>query len=157
MSCNGNESGDQLDRRAWCCKMALSALSIGAVVCPSSIAADEGRGAVNISMIPVGGARLIPSLSVILVRSENGLAALSARCTHQNRKLNVDSRGRIVCTGHDSTFTHEGQPVSGPATRALPWYAVAVAEDGNIQVDSGRRVAAGSWAPLPAWAVAKRP
>lgn len=155
MACACGADNHRPKRREACRWLALTVLAAGVGVAPRRMCAAEGKVVANLSSVSVGTPRLIPAAAVILVRSATGLAALSTRCTHQNRRLEVDARGRIVCPGHNAVFANDGRPVAGPATRRLTWHAVEVDKDGNIRVDTGKTVTADSWAPLPDWAVIK--
>jgi len=89
--------------------------------------------------------------NVILTRTKDGVAAFSVFCTHRHNRLEVEN-GSIVCPVHDSLFDLAGKPQSGPASRALPAYAVKIDDDGTISVDTSKTVKTGTLADLPAWA-----
>jgi len=70
-----------------------------------------------------------------LVREEDGVIALSSRCTHFGCR--VRWRGGpgagFVCPCHDGRFTPAGAPAGGPPTEALARFDVRV-EDGRVKV-----------------------
>lgn len=115
---------------------------------------SERRGeaaAVNLMALPNGKALEADKSEYILTRTEHGVAALSVFCTHRRNRLQLEN-GVISCPVHGSEFDLDGKPLNGPATRALTWFAVQVAEDGTIRVDTSKQIPEGNWAPLPTWA-----
>lgn len=114
---------------------------------------NGGREAaiVNLMALPNGKALEADKSDYILTRTDRGVAALSVFCTHRRNRLQLEN-GVISCPVHGSEFDLDGRPLNGPATRALTWFTVQVAEDGSIRVDPSKQVAEGSWAALPSWA-----
>ena len=53
------------------------------------------------------------------------------------RKFFRDSHDptRIICSGHDSTFTPEGKPTGGPARRSLVRFGISLDANGHVLVD----------------------
>jgi len=90
-------------------------------------------------------ATLVREEKIILVRTDKGVAAFPAVCTHRNNALDVDDKGNIFCPTHGSAFSLEGKPTGGPAQRTLKWYKVTVDADGAIAVDASSTVDAGAW------------
>lgn len=78
--------------------------------------------------IPEGGAIILADEGVVLSRGAGeDVQAFSATCTHQGCTVNAIEDGLIVCPCHLSRFDlRTGEPVSGPANRALPGVAVTV-------------------------------
>lgn len=107
--------------------------------------------AVNLIALPNGKALEADKSDYILTRTDHGVAALSVFCTHRRNRVQLEN-GVISCPVHGSEFDLDGKPLNGPATRALTWFAVQVAEDGTIRVDTSKQIPEGSWAPLPTWA-----
>lgn len=109
---------------------------------------DSGSGAgggadgvlATVDDVPVGGALSATGpggTPILLTQPTAGtIVGLSAVCTHQGCTV-VPGDEELECPCHRSVFTLEGEPVSGPATEALPPFAVTVGDDGSI-------VAAGS-------------
>ncbi len=56
---------------------------------------------------------------VIVCRTDNGVRALSARCTHLGCTLTSRSGDMLVCPCHGSRFHLDGSVARGPASRAL--------------------------------------
>jgi Rieske Fe-S protein len=121
-----------------------------------SHAADGGAKVANLIELRNECARLLEHPEAILSRTNKGVACFSAICTHRRNKLEVDKDGAITCPVHDSIFDLSGQPIGGPATRPLTWFATQVSEDGDISVDPSQTVPLGTWAKLPDWATRKK-
>lgn len=61
----------------------------------------------------------------ILFAGEEGLWAVSRKCTHLGCRLNfVEKEDLLVCPCHQSRFTKLGVRVSGPAQKNLPIFPV---------------------------------
>ena len=82
-----------------------------------------------------------------LVREENRVAAISTTCTHLGCIVGLSETG-FACPCHGSRFDQDGNVTGGPAPRPLPWYQVAVAPNGEIEVDKGTEVPSGTWLTL---------
>ena len=76
---------------------------------------------------------------VFLVRKGNTFRCLSAVCTHLGCTVNRAGQG-YHCPCHGSAFDDEGSVKSGPAPRALEWFAVTMSRDNRLVVDKGLRV-----------------
>lgn len=74
---------------------------------------------------------------LFVVRDERGFGAFSARCTHLGCTVRRTPEG-FACPCHGARFSENGQVVSGPARRALPWFALSLEADGQIWVDRSR-------------------
>lgn len=107
--------------------------------------------AANLMALPNGKALEADKGDYILTRTEHGVSALSVWCTHRRNRLQLEN-GVISCPVHGSEFDLDGKPLNGPATRPLTKFAVQIAEDGTIRVDSSKQVSDDAWAPLPSWA-----
>jgi nitrite reductase/ring-hydroxylating ferredoxin subunit/uncharacterized membrane protein len=72
---------------------------------------------------------------VLLVRHHDQIHALADRCSHRGCSLAEGTlrEGTITCKCHGSTFTLDGQVVTGPATSPQPSLEVRVRE-GKIEV-----------------------
>jgi cytochrome b6-f complex iron-sulfur subunit len=74
---------------------------------------------------------------VWIVRNQKGFYALSATCTHLGCTPNwQSSEQKFKCPCHGSGFYATGVNFEGPAPRALSRYGIALAEDGQIEVDT---------------------
>jgi len=69
-----------------------------------------------------------------------GLFVIFARCTHLGCTPNwLEGQGKFKCPCHGSGFRRAGINFEGPAPRPLERCRVALAEDGQIQVDLNNR------------------
>ncbi len=89
---------------------------------------DGDRVLATLNEIPEGGGIILADDGVVLSRATgDDVQAFSATCTHQGCTVNAIEDGLIVCPCHLSRFDlRTGEPVSGPANRALPGVAVTV-------------------------------
>ena len=81
-------------------------------------------------------------------RGKRQIYALSTVCTHLGCiTMWLDSERTFKCPCHGSGFTMEGINTEGPAPRPLERYAIAIADDGRIEVDKSRvfREELGQW------------
>lgn len=77
-----------------------------------------------------------------LVRKDKQLYALSARCTHERKRLTVaPSRDSLFCAEHKSYFQLSGAVKSDKPKKPLPRFAIALNKDGRILVDPSKVVA----------------
>lgn len=86
-----------------------------------------------------------------LVHTEDGLLALSWRCTHMGCRTNwrgpVDSREAFKCPCHASTFTYSGVNTAGPARRPFDLMKLTVNGDGSVTVNTELVSSRTSYAP----------
>lgn len=93
------------------------------------------------------GPQRLEGYDVFVVRSDQGVAAISGQCTHAGCGVAPSDDGGFRCGCHGSTFTADGTVTSGPATENLTWYAVRM-EDGEVVVDPTQTVPQGTYTPL---------
>jgi cytochrome b6-f complex iron-sulfur subunit len=85
---------------------------------------------------------------VWIVRTEQGLFALSANCTHLGcTPVWLEAENRFQCPCHGSAYSVDGQNIEGPAPRPLERFGVALDRQGRIVVDKRRvfRRELGEW------------
>ncbi len=105
---------------------------------------EKGIDVGALKSYPVGTFRLIEADvgRLIVARDDKGLYAYSAVCTHMGGAVYLaDDHGTSVCPSHQSSFGPNGEVLRGPATRALPHFAVRTCE-GRVLVDPTTVVAA---------------
>ena len=67
---------------------------------------------------------------------EKGFAVANAVCTHLGCTVGYfQSDERFHCPCHGSVFSADGTVQHGPAPRALEWFEVTLARDGQLRVD----------------------
>jgi cytochrome b6-f complex iron-sulfur subunit len=81
---------------------------------------------------------------VCIVREGNKIAAISTTCTHLGCIVGIAETG-FACPCHGSRFDQDGNVTGGPAPKPLPWFAVTLAPNGEIEVDKDKQVDPGSY------------
>jgi len=81
---------------------------------------------------------------VCVVRDGNKLAAISTTCTHLGCIVGVADTG-FACPCHGSRYDQDGNVTGGPAPKALPWYKVSLAPNGEIEIDTNAQVQSGNY------------
>ncbi|MCG3176021.1 MAG: Cytochrome b6-f complex iron-sulfur subunit [Candidatus Omnitrophica bacterium] len=77
---------------------------------------------------------------VWIVRSSEGIFALSTICTHLGCTPNwLSSENRFKCPCHGSGFYKSGINFEGPAPRPLERYRIQLADDGQILIDKSKK------------------
>lgn len=91
---------------------------------------------------PVGtvSTKYIKEYRVWIIREEDGFYALFGNCTHLGCTPNwLDAEQKFKCPCHGSGFKKSGIHFEGPAPRPLERARITRAEDGQIQIDFGKR------------------
>ena len=99
----------------------------------------------NISNIPVGTVRQVPSFPVFIGRDAAGLYALTSTCTHAGCDVEAQGTGdaaSFFCPCHGSTFDRNGGVTHGPAPSPLVHFAVELDAAGNVTIHGAVQVAA---------------
>jgi cytochrome b6-f complex iron-sulfur subunit len=90
---------------------------------------DYGPGEVSV--------RFLEERRVWIVRGDEGIYALVARCSHLGCRPNwFAEERRFKCPCHGSNFDADGKVIAGPAPRPLKRASVTLTPDGQILVDS---------------------
>ena len=77
---------------------------------------------------------------VWIIRSIEGIAALSTICTHLGCTPNwLEGEQKFKCPCHGSGFYKTGINFEGPAPRPLERYKIGLAEDGQILIDRSKK------------------
>lgn len=75
-----------------------------------------------------------------LASKQQGIQAIYQVCTHLGCLIPFQAaENRFICPCHGSTFERNSDYVRGPAARNLDQFAVEIAADGTIVVDTGTR------------------
>ncbi|WP_236653273.1 Rieske (2Fe-2S) protein [Streptacidiphilus melanogenes] len=119
---------------------ALTARTRGRTTAPAARRPDSGDATSGASVaaakVPVGGAVQLSAPGsgdpIFVVQPKPGtFCAFSGACTHAGCTVLPPKNGSFVCPCHDSAFdAATGAVLRGPATEALPRYAVT--ESGGV-------------------------
>jgi cytochrome b6-f complex iron-sulfur subunit len=91
---------------------------------------------------------------LFVLREVDSFRAISASCTHLGCTVQWKQEKReFACPCHGSHFAESGSVLSGPAPRPLSSFAIALAPDGSLEVDSAEEVAQDVRFSLPKKAV----
>ena len=93
--------------------------------------------------LPPGATLYLPDEDLHVLHGDDGLYALSGRCTHLGCSLKLQPEG-FACPCHGAHFDRLGRPVSGPAPRPLTGYHVSVDAAGQAWVHLDEIVPAGT-------------
>jgi len=92
----------------------------------------------------VGTATRIDTGNFFLFRDEQGFHAISSVCTHLGCIVAHQDNEGFACPCHGSRFNEHGAVVGGPAPSGLPWLELALAPDGQLQVNAESQVNRGT-------------
>jgi nitrite reductase/ring-hydroxylating ferredoxin subunit len=96
---------------------------------------DLATGEVNTRYKPQHGVWIVRDR----YRGQSQIYALRAVCTHLGCIPNwLDSEQSFQCPCHGSVFSKDGINVEGPAPRPLERYAIRIADDGQLEIDTSR-------------------
>ena len=85
---------------------------------------------------PVNSVTSIQDQQVYIVRTDKGIWALSAVCTHLGCFTQWKPESdQIACPCHGSKYQKSGTVQAGPAPRPLPHFSLTLGEDGTLVVD----------------------
>ena len=109
----------------------LGLLLVGGLVAPLLSACEKERVFVRRpEHHPLGkitdllaGKQHVRASAMLVIRDDNGWAALSTRCTFDGCDLSYQNK-TLSCACCGSYFDHSGNTVYGPAKLPLPWYRV---------------------------------
>jgi cytochrome b6-f complex iron-sulfur subunit len=92
-------------------------------------------------LYPIDSVTYVSEQQVYILRSPQGLWALSAVCTHLGciTQWKPDAN-MIACPCHGSKFKRTGDKIEGPAPRPLPRLSLTLTADGELQVDKSETV-----------------
>jgi len=87
---------------------------------------------------------LLENERIVIVRDKQGFAAISVVCTHLGCTVRPSDAG-FECPCHGSQYDDGGNVTGGPAPRALDWYQVSLAPNGDLEVDKSVKVPSGTF------------
>lgn len=97
----------------------------------------------QITDYPKGTITLKEELKLFILSTDEGIHAISSTCTHLGCIVKKTEEG-FHCPCHGSRFDEAGNVTGGPAPKALPWFKVGVATDGQLVVDAAKTVSQGT-------------
>ncbi len=154
MKPEADESGDAVTRRkvlSWLSgfglfgSLIITALSNLIFIKPRATYGQPNRFAIGKPEDFPSGARIsLDTRRVCIVRDGDKMAAISTTCTHLGCIVAVSETG-FSCPCHGSRYDQDGNVTGGPAPRALPWFQVSLAPNGEIEVDKDTEIGAGTY------------
>jgi len=93
---------------------------------------------------PSGTRIAMDSRHICVVREGNKISAISTTCTHLGCTVGVADTG-FACPCHGSRYDQDGNVTGGPAPKALPWYQVTLAPNGELEVDVSVEIEQGKY------------
>lgn len=81
---------------------------------------------------------------VAVIRDKKGFAAISLTCTHLACTIRTSEMG-FECPCHGSQFDNDGFVTGGPAPRALDWYQISIAPNGELEIDKSIKITPGTY------------
>jgi cytochrome b6-f complex iron-sulfur subunit len=136
----------KIKRRNFLGKLALGSLSglgiltlLGLLDIPiPRVLRESGKfNAGRIVDFPLNLFTFLKEHNVFIYRDHKEIRALSAVCTHLGCVVRKNEQG-FVCPCHGSHFNEQGEVVSGPAPRPLPWLQVEKGPGGQVFVNTSR-------------------
>jgi cytochrome b6-f complex iron-sulfur subunit len=85
------------------------------------------------STYPVGSRTVLPDIPALLIRTENGFAAMSLVCTHLGCTVDQEADG-FSCPCHGSKYSIDGSVLRGPAQKPLPTLRVEQNAEGHLTI-----------------------
>lgn len=80
----------------------------------------------------------------VVVRDKKGFAAISLTCTHLGCTIRTSEAG-FNCHCHGSQFDNDGFVTGGPAPKALDWYQIGLAPNGELEIDKSIKITPGTY------------
>lgn len=90
------------------------------------------------------GMTFIENKKVFIWREGGAYWAISAICTHLGCTVRwIPEANQYQCPCHGSIFGPEGKVLGGPAPRPLEWLELGLSADGQLVIDTEKKVDAG--------------
>ena len=93
---------------------------------------------------PPGARIALEARRICIVREGNQMAAISTTCTHLGCIVSSSETG-FACPCHGSRYDQDGNVTGGPAPKALPWYRLSLAPNGELEVDKDNEIEMGTY------------
>jgi len=91
------------------------------------------------SDFPPGSVTFLPDQRLFVFNGPDGLFCISSICTHLGCNVRHVGTG-FECPCHGSRYDENGRVISGPAPKALAWYAITLSPREQLIVDLDRPV-----------------
>jgi nitrite reductase/ring-hydroxylating ferredoxin subunit len=91
------------------------------------------------SDFPLGSATFLPERRLFVFSGSDGLFCISSVCTHLGCNVRHVGAG-FECPCHGSRYDENGRVISGPAPKALAWFALTLSPRNELIVDLDRPV-----------------
>jgi nitrite reductase/ring-hydroxylating ferredoxin subunit len=91
------------------------------------------------SDFPIGTATFLPERRLFIFSGPEGLFCISSICTHLGCNVRHVGEG-FECPCHGSRYDENGRVISGPAPKALAWFALSFSARNELIVDLDRPV-----------------
>jgi Rieske Fe-S protein len=117
------------------------AAALGRFFIPDVLYESDRRFSVGrTDQFPKGTGTLLAERRLFVFHAEDGFYVVSAVCTHLGCNVVHEEKKGFACPCHGSLFGEDGVVVRGPAPSPLPRFAVTLSRQGELVVDSRRRV-----------------
>jgi cytochrome b6-f complex iron-sulfur subunit len=93
---------------------------------------------------PPGTRLALESRRVCIVREGDKFCAISTTCTHLGCIVSAAETG-FNCPCHGSRYDVDGNVTGGPAPKALSWYKINLAPNGELEVDKDAEIQQGTY------------
>lgn len=93
---------------------------------------------------PSGSRITLDARRICVVRDGDRMAAISTTCTHLGCIVASSETG-FACPCHGSRYDQDGNVTGGPAPKALPWFQVSLAPNGELEVDKDVEIEQGTY------------
>ena len=130
---------------AVCSAVAVSFAAVGRYLVPDVFYEPPQSFKIgNPADFPFGPPTFLADEKIYVFRErDKGFSVASAVCTHLGCTVAFfQSDDRFHCPCHGSVFSETGAVIHGPAPRALNWFEVTLARDGQLRVDKDKAVPA---------------
>ncbi|HYT68438.1 MAG TPA: Rieske 2Fe-2S domain-containing protein [Vicinamibacterales bacterium] len=143
-----DEPSPDVDRRTFfamgCVGLGAATLGFGAAtvrfLIPNVLYEPSRRFAIGSSSdFPPGSVTFLPDRRLFVFNGPDGLFSISAVCTHLGCNVRHVENG-FACPCHGSRYDENGRVISGPAPKALAWYAVTLSPREQLIVDLDQTV-----------------
>jgi Rieske Fe-S protein len=131
----------------WATAVAMLISLVGMVRLPKPAVLPEAARRFRIGKAdeyPAGTSKVVPEQNLMVLSTDEGVAAISLVCTHLGCIVAKSDSG-FSCPCHGTVFGADGKLLGGPAPRGLRWLEVGQSVDGRLVVNAGSEVESGTF------------